>query len=137
MSWEKLFVGLWAVDYSVLMLAIGLQVHAGPRVIRTSAGCLPSGVVITTSTVAGDGQSNSLARGLLHQTLELAHRAHRPVATREFVDDLAQRDECVDGEAVVYRISGAAASLARALLALKLRPSVGASGKSAVVASKR
>ena len=92
-SWPKLLELSDDLGYPALLLGIGLQVHCAPRVLRTRMGCLSTGTTVTTSILAGDGQSNSFARAMLHRLLEKAHMDFKPVIINEFVDDLAQRAE--------------------------------------------
>ena len=44
--------------YPLPLLCVGVQVHMGPRYIRSAAGCMAPGVSPDTSMVARDGQSN-------------------------------------------------------------------------------
>ena len=85
------------LEYPPLLLAIGMQVHAAPRIIRTSAGCLSNGVTPDVSILAGDGQSNSWARAFVHGLLQAAHDRFMPdIRFETFVDDLSQRGEDSD-----------------------------------------
>ena len=110
------------LQYPPLHLYMGMLVHAAPRVLRTSAGCLSTGVQPDTSIIAGDGQSNSWARAMVHQLLQSAHDAYMPkVRISQFVDDLAQRGEAGEDEDLVAPFIQAATHLSAGVQSLRLK----------------
>jgi len=120
LSWDLLVRFAIDLDYPPTLLYIGLQVHAAPRILRTATGCHSSGLNVSSSILAGDGQSNSWARAFLHQLLQDVHDAFMPTTVNQFVDDLCQRDEDPDEERVRQRMGDTAGFLFEGLEGLRL-----------------
>ena len=72
------------------LVAIAMQCHQAPRVLRSQACC--SGVIqVTKSILAGCRKSNGFARSQVYSILEKATwQAYRQTLIEQFVDDVAQ-----------------------------------------------
>jgi len=135
---HKLIDNALLLHYPPLLLYLGLMVHAAPRFIRTSAGCISGGCIPDTSIVAGDMQSNSWARALVHSVLQRAHDAIGPTAIRspnvminQYVDDLAQRAQEPTQAGLISTMVSAAVVLREGLHTLDLTISVSKMGLTA------
>ena len=97
------------LDYPLVHLALGMQVHMAPRFIRSATGCFSTGMRPDTSMLAGDGQSNAWARCALYDMLEHVHDKFGPtVVVNSYVDDLAQRGEAASEDHLVDQVVSAA-----------------------------
>ena len=105
------------LEYPVIMMALGIQMHMAPRCINayeTYAICdLPKNGII-----AGCTQSNIFARILLHRIMKQAVEAIPPPLQmlRSFVDDISQAIQSDKEEVVIDTTIKGAVSLAQDLI---------------------
>jgi len=129
---HKLIEQASGLQYPPLLLYLGLVVHAAPRFIRASTGCVSLGCVPDTSIIAGDMQSNSWARSLVHDLPQTAHdNVGPPLLINQFVDDLSQRSHAAADYKLALDMSRTASTLKRGLEALDLTVSVSKMGLTA------
>jgi len=73
----------------IRILAIAMQVHLAPRVLRTE-GCYGTVVKVSRSVLAGCRFSNAFARSVMYDILDKAGANYGMTICRQFVDDLSQ-----------------------------------------------
>ncbi len=101
----------YQVEYPLLSLALGLQMHQAPRRIATEPG-IPQNMWPTRSLMAGCGQSVDYGRLTLWDVLEFAHAQYKPRELGTWADDIihqevGKEEDVVDkAEAVVQGLVG-------------------------------
>ena len=96
-------------------LAISLQIHLAPRVLRMDR-CCSRVVAVSSSIMAGCQDSNGFARSIMYELLEKAHYKVGPCTTfRQFVDDVAQSNKGDRLEEVAQEMIEAAGAFTEAM----------------------
>jgi hypothetical protein len=101
----------YQVEYPLLPLALGLQMHEAPRRVATEQG-ISQKMWPTRSLMAGCGQSVGFARLTQWDVLEFAHAQYKPRELGTWVDDIihqevGKEEDVVDkAEAVVQGLVG-------------------------------
>ena len=128
-DWRVLAAQAPKHGYPIRILAIGLIVHTGPRILKdrhaVSEPCMPH-----TGILAGDTQANAFAKCVLYETLERIHNRWPGAGPFSYVDDLAQTTRGYENE-VVHALGPAGIELATGLQ----RAGCVISTKSVIVAS--
>ncbi len=74
------------LEYPLVSLALGVLMHRAPRRVATQSA-VSQLLFPTRSLIAGCDQAVDYSRLALYDTLDEAHRAHRPRQLRTWIDD--------------------------------------------------
>ena len=129
---KKLIILATRQGMNLRILAVAMQAHLAPRILKASGG-YSNTIGVSRGIIAGCKFSVAFARSAIYWILEKAHSSLSCTSIRQYVDDLAQSTRGHSKEIVVIDCVKAAVTLKEALT----REGLKISGKSTLVCSGR